>query len=63
VDSARRASAEQGPCLRRSRARRPAAPQHEAILARAAAGDARGTANATRENWLELGALVERSLG
>ncbi|HET6505406.1 MAG TPA: GntR family transcriptional regulator [Baekduia sp.] len=36
--------------------------QHEAILARAAAGDARGTANATRENWLELGALIERAL-
>jgi DNA-binding GntR family transcriptional regulator len=36
--------------------------QHEAILARAAAGDARGAASATRENWLELGALVERSL-
>ncbi|HMJ32655.1 MAG TPA: GntR family transcriptional regulator [Baekduia sp.] len=36
--------------------------QHEAILARAAAGDARGAASATRENWLELGGLVERSL-
>lgn len=36
--------------------------QHEAIIARAAAGDVRGTASATRENWLELGALVERSL-
>ncbi|MES1192926.1 MAG: GntR family transcriptional regulator, partial [Solirubrobacterales bacterium] len=35
--------------------------QHEAIIARAAAGDVRGTASATRENWLELGALVERS--
>jgi DNA-binding GntR family transcriptional regulator len=37
--------------------------QHEAILARAAHGDARGAASATRENWLELGALVERTLG
>ncbi|MCW2982534.1 MAG: GntR family transcriptional regulator [Conexibacter sp.] len=36
--------------------------QHEAILARAAAGDIRGTASATRENWLELGALIGRSL-
>ncbi|WCB95129.1 hypothetical protein DSM104299_03871 [Baekduia alba] len=36
--------------------------QHEAIIARASAGDVRGTASATRENWLELGALVERSL-
>jgi DNA-binding GntR family transcriptional regulator len=36
--------------------------QHEAILARAATGDARGAASATRENWLELGGLVERSL-
>jgi DNA-binding GntR family transcriptional regulator len=36
--------------------------QHEAIIARALAGDVRGTASATRENWLELGALVERSL-
>jgi DNA-binding GntR family transcriptional regulator len=36
--------------------------QHEAILARAVAGDARRAASATRENWLELGGLVERSL-
>ncbi|MCW3002933.1 MAG: transcriptional regulator, GntR family [Conexibacter sp.] len=36
--------------------------QHEAILARAAGGDARGAASAARENWLELGGLVERSL-
>ena len=36
--------------------------QHEAIIARATAGDIRGTASATRENWLELGALIERSL-
>jgi DNA-binding GntR family transcriptional regulator len=36
--------------------------QHEAILARAAAGDARRAASATRENWLELGAVIERAL-
>jgi DNA-binding GntR family transcriptional regulator len=36
--------------------------QHQAIIARAAAGDATGAGSATRENWLELGALVERSL-
>jgi DNA-binding GntR family transcriptional regulator len=36
--------------------------QHEAIISRAAAGDARGAANAARENWLELGGLVERTL-
>jgi len=36
--------------------------QHEAIMARAAAGDAAMTASAVRENWLELGAMIERSL-
>jgi DNA-binding GntR family transcriptional regulator len=36
--------------------------QHEAIISRASDGDARGAASATRENWLEFGALVERSL-
>ncbi len=36
--------------------------QHEAIIDRARRGDAAGTASATRENWLELGALIERSL-
>jgi DNA-binding GntR family transcriptional regulator len=36
--------------------------QHEAILARATSADARGAASAPRENWLELGGLVERSL-
>ena len=41
---------------------RRSAAQHEAIIGRAAAGDAVGTASATRENWLELGALVERTL-
>jgi len=38
------------------------AAQHEAIIARAEAGDAAGTAEATRENWLALGELVERTL-
>jgi DNA-binding GntR family transcriptional regulator len=36
--------------------------QHEAIIDRARRGDAVRTASATRENWLELGALVERTL-
>jgi DNA-binding GntR family transcriptional regulator len=36
--------------------------QHEAILHRAAAEDARRAASATRENWLELGAVIERAL-
>jgi DNA-binding GntR family transcriptional regulator len=36
--------------------------QHEAVIGRSAAGDARGAASAVRENWLELGALVARSL-
>lgn len=41
---------------------RRSAAQHEAIIARASAGDASGAASATRENWLELGGLIERSL-
>jgi DNA-binding GntR family transcriptional regulator len=41
---------------------RRSAAQHEAIIDRAAAGDAAGAANATRENWLTIGALVERTL-
>ncbi len=41
---------------------RRSAAQHEAIIARSAAGDASGAASATRENWLHLGALIERSL-
>jgi DNA-binding GntR family transcriptional regulator len=41
---------------------RRALAQHEAIIARAAGGDPHGTASAVRENWLELGALIERSL-
>jgi DNA-binding GntR family transcriptional regulator len=36
--------------------------QHEAIIARAATGDATRAASATRENWLELGAMIARSL-
>jgi DNA-binding GntR family transcriptional regulator len=36
--------------------------QHEAIIARAAAGDGSRAASATRENWLELGAMIQRSL-
>jgi DNA-binding GntR family transcriptional regulator len=41
---------------------RRALAQHEAIIARSANGDARGAASAVRENWLELGAMIERSL-
>lgn len=36
--------------------------QHEAIIARAAGGDAPGTASAVRENWITCGGLVERAL-
>jgi DNA-binding GntR family transcriptional regulator len=36
--------------------------QHEAIIARAAAGDSARAASATRENWLELGGMIQRSL-
>jgi DNA-binding GntR family transcriptional regulator len=36
--------------------------QHQAIITRAASGDAPGTASAARANWMTLGALVERSL-
>jgi DNA-binding GntR family transcriptional regulator len=42
---------------------RRAVAQHQAIVARAASGDARGAASATRENWLSLGAMLERHLG
>jgi DNA-binding GntR family transcriptional regulator len=38
------------------------AAQHDAIIARTAAGDAAGAASATRENWLTLGVLVTRTL-
>jgi DNA-binding GntR family transcriptional regulator len=41
---------------------RRALAQHEAIIARAGNGEAAAAASATRENWLELGAMVERSL-
>jgi DNA-binding GntR family transcriptional regulator len=41
---------------------RRAVAQHEAIVSRAHAGDAAGAASAARENWLGLGALLERSL-
>jgi DNA-binding GntR family transcriptional regulator len=41
---------------------RRALAQHEAIIARASGGDASGAASAVRENWLELGAMIERSL-
>jgi DNA-binding GntR family transcriptional regulator len=37
--------------------------QHQAIITRAAGGDATGAAAAARANWLTLGALAERSLG
>lgn len=37
--------------------------QHQATAARAVAGDAAGAASAARENWMTLGALIERSLG
>ena len=36
--------------------------QHEAIIARAVARDGTRAASATRENWLELGAMIQRSL-
>jgi DNA-binding GntR family transcriptional regulator len=35
--------------------------QHEAIVARCAARDAGGAAEAVRENWLSLGNLIDRS--
>ena len=41
---------------------RRAVAQHQAIVARAAAGDVAGAASATRENWLSLGAMIERGL-
>ena len=36
--------------------------QHKRIVAAAAAGDADGTAEAAMENWLSLGALIDKSL-
>jgi DNA-binding GntR family transcriptional regulator len=41
---------------------RRAVAQHQAIVSRAATGDAAGAASATRENWLSLGAMLERAL-
>lgn len=41
---------------------RRSAAQHEAIISRADAGDARAASSAARENWLTLGDLVERTL-
>ena len=41
---------------------RRALAQHEAIIARAAAGDAVRAASAAREHWLAFGAVVERAL-
>jgi DNA-binding GntR family transcriptional regulator len=37
--------------------------QHQAIVARAAAGDAAGAASAVRANWMTLAVLVEHALG
>lgn len=37
--------------------------QHQAMVTRAAAGDAPGAAAAARANWMTMGALVERALG
>ncbi len=42
---------------------RRALAQHEAILTRAAAGDAARAASAAREHWLSFGAVVARALG
>jgi DNA-binding GntR family transcriptional regulator len=35
--------------------------QHEAIIAASEKGDAQGAADAVRENWLSLGALIEKT--
>lgn len=35
--------------------------QHEAIIAASQRGDAQGAADAVRENWLSLGALIEKT--
>jgi DNA-binding GntR family transcriptional regulator len=58
-----------GPRVRRLELLRDGVPpgrrslaQHEAIILRAAEGDPVRAASAVRENWLELGGLVERSL-
>jgi DNA-binding GntR family transcriptional regulator len=36
--------------------------QHQAIVARAAAGDAGGAASAVRANWMTFGAVIDRGL-
>jgi DNA-binding GntR family transcriptional regulator len=36
--------------------------QHQAIIARAASGDAAAAASAVRENWLTLGGVLDRAL-
>lgn len=41
---------------------RRAVAQHQAMVARAAAGDAGGAASAARENWMTLGAQIDQSL-
>jgi DNA-binding GntR family transcriptional regulator len=35
--------------------------QHEAIIAASEKGDAQAAADAVRENWLSLGALIEKT--
>jgi DNA-binding GntR family transcriptional regulator len=46
-----------------SLAGRRSVEQHERIIALCAAGDAQRAAEAVRENWLTLGALIDRSFG
>ena len=36
--------------------------QHQALVARAAAGDAAAAVSAAQANWMTLGALIERAL-
>ena len=46
-----------------SLAGRRSVEQHERIIALCAAGETERTAEAVRENWLTLGALIDRSFG
>jgi DNA-binding GntR family transcriptional regulator len=46
-----------------SLAGRRSVEQHERIIALCAAGDARRAAEAVRENWLTLGALIDQTFG
>ena len=46
-----------------SLAGRRSVEQHERIIALCAAGEAERAAEAVRENWLTLGALIDRSFG